>query len=85
MNEKQKAILKWLGGEQNIGKQKMLNKDRVEDSGEWILESVEYNKWLSDRESALICSGFGNYVPVICGLIICSWCWKIVYHVRLLD
>ena len=64
MNEKQKAILKWLGGEQNIGKQKMLNKDRVKDSGEWILEWVEYNKWLSNRESALICSGFSIYVPV---------------------
>lgn len=64
VNDKEKAIRKWLGGEVNITRQKQLNHNRIDKSGQWILESAEYKGWVGDKPSTLICSGIGIYYLV---------------------
>jgi hypothetical protein len=59
VKQKEKDILRWLWTGDVEEKHRMLKKDRVQDSGRWFLETVEYNDWVGDGSSALICPGIG--------------------------
>jgi hypothetical protein len=71
--KKEKQVLKWLGGEDNMKRQEQLESDRVETSGQWILELAEYKSWVGEGGSTLFCSGIGIFLTG--ALIIRNWCW----------
>jgi len=59
VNEKEKAILQWLWTGDFEEKHRALKKSRVLYSGQWFLESDEYNEWVGNGSSMLICPGIG--------------------------
>jgi hypothetical protein len=57
--EKHAKILEWLSGDDsNAAIHKGLRKARVQNSGQWLLESEEFTKWVDGTETkCLVCSG----------------------------
>ena len=82
LNEKRNTdILEWIWTGDFEARHRTFKKKRVLHSGQWFLESDEYNKWIrSNGSSVLICPGRGIQHSLPANQP--SWCRKIIYHVR---
>jgi hypothetical protein len=60
VNQRERDILQWLWTGDFEERHATLRKSRVLHSGQWFLESDEYNQWVGDGPSTLICQGIGK-------------------------
>ena len=82
--QRKKEILSWLSSRNEKVRHEALRTSRVEDTGTWFLDSVEFQEWVNRSYQVLLCPGQGTY-PVKNALTdrIIRGCWKNLYHVCL--